>query len=114
MFVADFAYLQDEEIPAFIAPRDTQQPARPAGFDYDVLNAEVLLSRAAAAGRPAGLARRDELSLPGPAARLTPGDVCPPCSPRSSELAESGVTIVGARPSQRPGADRLSCSATRK
>ena len=48
LFVADFAYLQDEAIPSFIAPRPEQQPARPAGFDYDVLNAEVLLTRASA------------------------------------------------------------------
>jgi len=44
-FVADFAYFQGEEIPGFIAPRDLQQPMRPAGFDYDAFNAEVLLNR---------------------------------------------------------------------
>ena len=68
LFVADFAYLQGEEIPGFIAPRDKQQPVRPAGFDYDVLNAEVLLDAGRGQRRPAGLARWHELSLPGPAA----------------------------------------------
>ena len=45
LFVADAAFLQNEAIPSFIPPRPLQ---RPAGFDYDVLNAEVLLNRAAA------------------------------------------------------------------
>jgi hypothetical protein len=41
-FVADFAYLQPENIPAFIPPRGQQ---RIAGFDYDVLNTEALMQR---------------------------------------------------------------------
>lgn len=101
-FVADFAYLQDEAVPAFIAPRDKQQPARPAGFDYDVLNAEVLLTRAAARdGRlilPDGMSYR-YLVLP----HRSPLAISPRVLRKIKELAENGVTVVGARPSQAPG-----------
>jgi len=41
LFVADFAYLQDEAIPAFIARRPDQQPMRPPGFDYRHLPHDV-------------------------------------------------------------------------
>jgi len=36
LFVADFAFLQSEAVPGFIPPRSSQ---RPAGFDYDAMNA---------------------------------------------------------------------------
>ena len=85
--MADFAYLQSEEIPGFIAPRDKQQPLRPAGFDYDVLNAEVLLDAGRGERRPAGLARRHELSLPGLAASRRP--FSPPVLRKIKELAKA-------------------------
>ena len=93
-FVADFAYLRDEAIPGFIAPRPAQQPARPAGFDYDVLNAEVLLSRATATGGrltlPDGMSYR-YLVLP-----YRPDAVLSPAVLRKvAELAKAGVTVIG-------------------
>jgi hypothetical protein len=101
-FVADFAYLQGEEIPAFIAPRDKQQPALPAGFDYDVLNAQVLLNRAAAQdGRlvlPDGMTYR-YLVLP----QGSPLAISAPVLGKVRQLAENGVTVVGVRPSQTQG-----------
>jgi len=101
-FVADFAYLQSEEIPGFIAPRDRQQPPRPAGFDYDVLNAEVLLTRAAArAGRlllPEGMSYR-YLVLPD----RSPLAISPRALGKVKELVASGVTVIGAKPSQALG-----------
>jgi len=111
LFVADFAYLQGEEIPAFLAPRDSQQPARPAGFDYDVLNAEVLLTRAAARdGRlvlPDGMSYR-YLVLP----HRSPLAVSPRVLRRIKELAENGVTVVGAKPSRAQGlTDYPQCDA---
>lgn len=93
-FVADFAYLQDETIPGFITPRKTQQPALPAGFDYDALNAEVLLTRAE--GRDGRLSLPDGMSysylvLPhGPDAFLSPATL-----KKVSQLAEAGVTVIG-------------------
>ncbi|MCX6930108.1 MAG: glycosyl hydrolase [Verrucomicrobia bacterium] len=97
LFVADFAYLQDEAIPGFIASRPQQQPALPSGFDYDVLNAEVLLSRAAASnGRlalPNGMSYR-YLVLP-----QNPGAVLSPATLRKvDELAKAGVTVIGPNP----------------
>jgi len=94
LFVADFAYLQDEEIPGFISKRSEQQPARPAGFDYDVLNAEVLLTRASAKdGRltlPDGMNYRYLVLPHQPGAVLTSATL-----KKVNELAEAGVTVIG-------------------
>jgi hypothetical protein len=102
LFVADFAYLQDEAIPAFLAPRRGQTPALPAGFDYDVLNAEVLLTRAAAEhGRltlPDGMSYR-YLVLPHGAGWA----VSPAVLRKIQTLAEGGVTIIGPKPDRAPG-----------
>ena len=101
-FVADFAYFRGEGIPGFIAPRNLQQPMRPAGFDYDALNAEVLLTRAAAKdGRlvlPDGMSYR-YLVLPHGAS----WSVSPAVLQKIKELAEAGVTIVGPRPTAAVG-----------
>jgi hypothetical protein len=101
-FVADFAYFQGEEIPAFLAARDKQQPARPAGSDYDVLNPEVLLQRAAAKDSrlvlPDGMSYR-YLVLP----QRSPLAISPPVLRKIQQLAAGGVTVVGSRPEQAPG-----------
>ncbi len=101
-FVADFAYLRGEEIPGFIAPRNLQQPMRPAGFDYDALNAEVLLHRTAAKDErlvlPDGMSYR-YLVLPHDAS----WSVSPAVLRKIKELAEAGVTVVGPRPIAAPG-----------
>ncbi|MBI5395945.1 MAG: discoidin domain-containing protein [Verrucomicrobia bacterium] len=100
LFVADFAYLQDEAVPSFIAPRPDQQPARPAGYDYDVLNAEVLLTRATAKdGRlvlPDGMSYRYLVLPHQPDAILSPATL-----KKINQLAEAGVTIIG--PKRREG-----------
>jgi len=102
LFVADFAYFRGEEIPGFIAPRDLQEPLRPAGFDYDAMNAEVLLKRAAARdGRlvlPDGMSYR-YLVLP----HRADWTVSPEVLGKIKELAEGGVTIVGPRPARAIG-----------
>ena len=101
-FVADFAYFQGEDIPGFIAPRNLQEPLRPAGFDYDALNAEVLLKRAAAKdGRlvlPDGMSYR-YLVLP----HVSAWTVSPAVLEKIKELAESGVTVIGPKPAEAPG-----------
>jgi hypothetical protein len=95
LFVADFAYLQSEAIPGFIAPRDKQQPLRPAGFDYDVLNAEVLLTRAVAKdGRlvlPDGMSYR-YLVLPADAKSFSP-----PVQRKIQKLMEGGLAVLDAQ-----------------
>ncbi len=94
LFVADFAYLQDEAIPGFIPPRRQQQPALPPGFDYDMLNAEVLTNRAAASnGRlslPDGMSYR-YLVLPHQPEAILSAAVLN----KVRELANAGVTVVG-------------------
>ncbi len=91
LFVADFAFLQDETIPSFIAPRPSQ---RPAGYDYDVLNAEVLLTRASAKdGRlvlPDGMSYRYLILPHQPNAILSPATL-----KKINQLAESGVAVIG-------------------
>jgi hypothetical protein len=94
LFVADFAYLQNEAVPSFLQKRHEQQPHRPAGFDYDVLNAEVLLTRVTAKDNrlmlPDGLSYR-YLVLPHEANAI----LSPATLKKINELAASGVTIIG-------------------
>jgi hypothetical protein len=101
-FVADFAYFRGEDIPGFIAPRNLQQPMRPAGFDYDALNADVLLRRVAAKdGRlvlPDGMSYR-YLVLPHSASWTA----SPAVLRKIKALAEGGVTVIGRRPARAPG-----------
>ena len=104
LFVADFAFLQDESIPGFIPPRPSQ---RPTGFDYDVLNAEVLSTRAAAKnGRlvlPDGMSYRYLVLPQQPDAILSPATL-----KKVEQLAEAGVTLIG------PGALLASSTKTRE
>jgi hypothetical protein len=94
LFVADFAYLQNEAVPSFLQKRHAQQPLRPAGFDYDVLNAEVLLTRATAKdGRltlPDGMSYR-YLVLPHEANAI----LSPSTLKKVNELAAAGVAVIG-------------------
>jgi len=94
LFMADFAYLQNEAIPSFVSDRRWQGPARPAGFDYDALNAEVLLTRATAKdGRltlPDGMSYRYLVLPHQPGAILTPATL-----KKINELAEAGVPVIG-------------------
>lgn len=91
LFVADIAYLQNEAIPSFIPPRPNQ---RLAGFDYDVLNAEVLLTRASAEnGRlvlPDGMSYRYLVLPPQADAVLAPATL-----KKVNELSQAGVAVIG-------------------
>jgi len=102
LFVADFAYFRGEDIPGFIAPRGQQKPMLPAGFDYDVLNAEVLRKRAQA--KEGLLTLADGMSyrylvLPD----ATPLAISPDVLAKIKELAEAGVTVIGPKPDRAPG-----------
>jgi alpha-L-rhamnosidase/Bacterial Ig-like domain len=102
LFVADFAYFRGEDIPGFIEPRDQQQPLRPAGFDYDAVNAEVLLGRATSQnGRlvlPDGMSYR-YLVLP----HREPWTVSPAVLLKIKQMVEAGLTVIGPRPSAAVG-----------
>ena len=109
LFVADFAYLQKEDIPTFVARKLDQQPMRPSGFDYDAINADVVLKRAAAEnGRLVladGMSYRYLVLPHEEGAWLTPETL-----KKVNELAEAGVMVIGppqfadAVPGMRQGA----------
>ncbi len=104
LFVADFACLQSEAIPAFLlfqgsggsSMRPGQDLGVPAGFSYDAMNAEVLLTRVVAKGGrlvlPGGMSYR-YLVLPN-----KPGAILMPATLKKiNELADAGVPVIGPR-----------------
>ena len=105
--VADLAYLLPQGAPSTMPFwGDGLQPAPPAGYDYDVINTDVLLNRTsvAADGRihvagsaemPDGMSYR-MLVLP-PTTLMTPEVLH-----KLHELVAAGATIVGPRPTSSP------------
>ena len=103
---ADVAYFFGEDTPRMNGLRE---PALPQGYDYDYINAEVLLTRATC--------KNGRLTLPdGQSYRVL---VLPPCetmTPRLLEKIESfvkqGLTLVGNPPLRSPSlADFPACDA---
>jgi hypothetical protein len=97
-FVADILYFAGEALPNFVLL--DRKPIR--GFDHDVINAQALLTRAAA--RDGRLVLADGMSyrylvLPDGAA----DDISPEVLERIAELVEGGVTLVGQRPRRSLG-----------
>jgi len=94
--VADVAYFIGDGAPKMIGAR---QPALPAGYDYDYVNAEVLIHRAKVAG--------GRIALPdGPSYALL---VLPPLDTmrpetlrRIRDLVAEGASILGPPPSRSP------------
>jgi len=105
--VADLAYLLPEGAPSTMPFwGDGLQPAPPQGYDFDVINTDVLLNRASVApdGRihvegsaemPDGMSYR-VLVLP-PTTLMTPEVL-----QKLHDLVAAGATIVGARPTSSP------------
>lgn len=98
--VNDVIYFYGEGAPAQSIPREQLEPVLPVGYDYDLMNAEVLLGRLTMKdGRmtlPEGVSYR-VLVLP-------PGDALSPAVLRKvRDLAEGGATVVGPRPQRAPG-----------
>ena len=105
--VADLAYLLPEGAPSTMPFwGDGLQPAPPAGYDYDVINTDVLLHRTSVAAdgsvhiegsseMPGGMSYR-VLVLP-PTTQMTPE-----VAHKLHELVAAGATIVGARPTSSP------------
>ena len=105
--VADLAYLLPEGAPSTMPFwGDGLQPAPPAGYEYDVINTDVLLNRTsvAADGRihiegssemPDGMSYR-VLVLP-PTTQMTPEVLR-----KLLELVVAGATIIGPRPVSSP------------
>ena len=93
---AEVAYYIGEDSPVMTGKAD---PALPPGFDYDWINAEVLLKRAMVKdGRLVlqGGASYAVLAIPA-AASLRPATL-----KKIGELVEQGLTVVGSAPSKSP------------
>ena len=60
-FVGDLAYFYGEGAPATVPFWKPVNPAPPAGYGYDWMNADVMLNRMSVERRPAGAARWHEL-----------------------------------------------------
>jgi len=99
LFVADVLYYNGDGAPNLVEPKHVD-PALGEGYDYDVCNAEVLLTRLSVEdGRivlPDGMSYR-VLTLPD--RRSMPVEILA----RIKELVEAGATVIGPRPEKDPG-----------
>ena len=101
-FVADLAYLLDEGAPSTMPIWGTGlNPSPPDGYDYDYINADVLINRMSVAsdGRltlPDGMSY-SVLVLPN-TNRMTL-----PVLKKINELVKAGATVVGPKPAGTPG-----------
>ncbi len=99
-FVADALYFYGEGATTFVPGRDFVKPALPKGYDFDGLNAEVLLNRLSV--------KSDRLVLPhGMSYRVLVLPEEPEMSPlvlrKIRDLIDAGATVVGNRPLRAPG-----------
>ena len=99
-FVGDLAYYYGEGAPATIPFWKKVRPEPPAGYNYDYVNTEVLLTRMSVKdGRivlPDGMSYR-VLVLPEDVDRLTP-----PVLRKIRDLVADGATVVAPRPKSSP------------
>jgi hypothetical protein len=101
-FVADLAYLLDEGAPSTMPIWGTGlNPAPPEGFDYDYINADVLVNRMSVSpdGRlilPDGMSYA-VLVLPN-TGRMTLSVL-----KKINELVKAGATVIGPKPERTPG-----------
>ncbi len=95
-FVADAAYFDGESAPVGLRAGD---PPLPAGYDYDGVNASVLMRATVNNGRlvlPSGMSYR-VLILPPSDRSMTPALLG-----KLAQLVEQGLTLVGAPPQASP------------
>jgi hypothetical protein len=99
LFVADVLYYNGDGAPNLVEPKHVD-PALGKGYDYDVCNAEVLLTRLTVKeGRivlPDGMSYR-LLALPD--RKSMPVEILA----KIKELVEAGATVIGPRPESDPG-----------
>ncbi len=105
--VADAAYFTGESAPVEMRAGN---PALPAGYDYDAINADVLLHGATVKNGRITLASGASYAV----LILPPDDVnlTPQMLERLGELVRAGATVVGPRPQHSPSlADFPECDA---
>lgn len=99
--VADVAYFIGEDTPKMAG---TRQPTLPAGYDFDYINADVLLHRARVADGQLVLpdgGRYRVLVLP-------PSDTMRPAVMKQiAAFAEAGLPVVGAAPTRSPSLEEF-------
>lgn len=95
--VADIAYFTGESAPVEMR---VGNPALPAGYDYDAVNADVLLHGATVKNGRITLASGANYAV----LVLPPSDVnmTPPMLERLRDLVRDGATVVGPRPQHSP------------
>ncbi len=100
LFVADVLYYNGDWAPNLVGPKQIEQPGLGKGYDYDVCNAEVLLTRLSVKdGRivlPDGMSYR---VLVLPESKRMPLEV----ASKIRELVQAGATIVGPKPESDSG-----------
>ena len=100
LFVADVLYYNGDWAPNLVGPKQIEQAGLGKGYDYDVCNAEVLLTRLSVKdGRivlPDGMSYR---VLVLPENRRMPVEL----ANKIKELVQAGATIVGPKPESDPG-----------
>jgi len=99
-FHADVCYFYGEGSTRFVPGREYIQPALPAGYNYDCVNSEGLLSRMSV--------REGRLTLPDGVSytlMILPEErkMSPEMLRRIEELIEAGATVSGPRPLRVPG-----------
>jgi hypothetical protein len=99
LFVADVLYYSGDEVPNFVPPKNID-PSRGFGYDYDMCNSEVLLTRLAVReGRivlPDGMSYRVLVLPERPVMPL-------PVIAKIEELVAAGATVIGPKPTRTPG-----------
>jgi hypothetical protein len=99
LFAADVCYYNGDNAPNFIEPKHVD-PSLGPGYDYDVCNAEVLLTRMSVKNGkivlPDGMSYR---LLVLPDRKTMPVEVLQ----KIKQLVEAGATVVGLRPERDPG-----------
>jgi hypothetical protein len=98
MFAADILYFCGEAIPNFVLIDRKPLP----GYDFDTINAQVLLTRATAKNGnvvlPDGMSYRYLVIAENAGVTMTPA-----VAKKLGELVEGGVTLIGSRPQHAPG-----------
>ena len=99
LFVADVLYYSGDEAPNFIPPKNID-PSRGFGYDYDVCNTEILLTRLSVKnGRivlPDGMSYRVLVLPDRPVVPLS-------VARKIQELVSAGATVIGPKPQRTPG-----------
>ena len=113
-FCADVAYFPGEDSPSVLPVKDRLQPALPAGYDYDLVGADVILNamrveagRLVLPGGPAGAGMSYRVLVLPSQAQITPRVLR-----KLKALAEAGATLVGPKPVKSPSLENYpACDA---